>query len=135
MMRREIRSLVGSTQLAEKRTVELLKRYGTETVNACMDEMINRTEKAVRGKIAQWPDGVYKAEAQTDDDGANIGVPITVRCTLTIKGDEAVFDFSESDPQVKGYANEGYSVTMSEAMAAVFLFFGPELAAYHNEGA
>lgn len=134
MMRREIRSNIGSTTLAEKRTVDLLKRYGVETVNACMDEMIKRTEKAVREKIAQWPDGVYKAEAKTDDDGANIGVPVTIRCTLTIKGDEATFDFSESDEQVRGYANEGYSVTMSEAMAAAFMFFGPELAAYHNEG-
>ncbi|OPY74860.1 MAG: Acetophenone carboxylase delta subunit [Syntrophorhabdus sp. PtaU1.Bin050] len=134
MMRREIRSLIGSTTLAEQRTIELLKRYGVETVNACMDEMINRTEKAVREKIAQWPDGTYYAEAQTDDDGAQIGKPITVRCALTIKGDEATFDFSASDEQVKGYANMGYSVLLSMAMATAFLFLGPDLAAYHNEG-
>ena len=134
MMGREMRSLVGSTTLAEQRAVELLKRYGKETVLACLEEMINRTEKAVRAEISKWPDGVYHAEAQTDDDGANIGTPITIRCTLTIKGDEATFDFSESDEQVKGYANECYSVTMSEAMAAAFMFFGHELAAYHNEG-
>ena len=134
MMRREIRSLIGSTTLAEQRTVDLLKRYGKETVKACMDEMINRTEKTVREKIAQWPDGTYYAEAQTDDDGAQMGVPITVRCTLTIKGDEATIDFSASDEQVKGYANMGYSTTQSMALATAFMFLGPELAAYHNEG-
>ncbi|KUO74348.1 MAG: hypothetical protein APF81_10195 [Desulfosporosinus sp. BRH_c37] len=134
MMRREIRSLIGSTTLTEQRTTDLLKRYGKETVNACMDEMINRTEKAVREKIAQWPDGTYSAEAQTDDDGAQIGVPVTVRCTLTIIGDEATFDFSASDEQVKGYANMGYSVTQSMAVATAFMFLGSDLAAYHNEG-
>ncbi len=134
MMRREMRSLVGSTTLAEQRTIDLLKRYGKETVLACVEEMINRTERAVRAEIAKWPDGTYYAEAQTDDDGAQMGTPVTIRCALTIKGDEAIFDFSESDEQVRGYANEGYSVTMSEAMAAAFLFFGSGLAAYHNEG-
>ena len=134
MMRREIHSLIGSTTLAQQRTVELLNRYGRETVKACMDEMIKRTEKAVREKIAQWPDGTYYSEAQTDDDGSNIGAPINVRCTLTIKGDEATFDFSESDEQVKGYANMCYPTTLSMGLAAAFLFLGPELAAYHNEG-
>jgi N-methylhydantoinase B len=134
MMRREIRSLIGSTTLAEQRTIDLLKRYGKETVSACIEEMINRTEKAVRAQIAKWPDGTYYTEAKTDDDGANMGAPVTVRCTLTIKGDEVTFDFSASDEQVKGYANEGYSVTLSEGMAAAFLFLGPELAPYHNEG-
>lgn len=134
MMRREIRSLIGSTTLAEQRTIDLLERYGTATVNACMDEMITRTEKAVRAKIAEWPDGTYYAEAQTDDDGAQMGVPVTIRCTLTIKGDEATFDYSASDAQVKGYANMGYSTTQSMALAAAFMFLGPELAAYHNEG-
>ena len=134
MMRREIRSLIGSTTLADKRIQDLLKRYGKETVYACIEEMINRTEKAVRAEIAKWPDGTYKAEAKTDDDGAQLGSPVTVRCTLAIKGDEATFDFSESDEQVKGYANMGYSVTLSMALAAAFLFFDHELAAYHNEG-
>ncbi|OPY66293.1 MAG: Acetophenone carboxylase delta subunit [Syntrophorhabdaceae bacterium PtaU1.Bin034] len=134
MMRREIRSLVGSTTLAEQRTVDLLKRYGRETVTACVDEMILRTEKAVRAEIAKWPDGTYHAEAQTDDDGAQMGIPVTVRCTLTIKGDEATFDFSESDEQVKGYVNVCYPTTLSMALAASFLFLDPALAAYHNEG-
>lgn len=134
MMRREIRSLVGSTTLAQQRTVDVLKRYGVETVNACIEEMINRTEKAVRAEIAKWPDGTYYAETQTDDDGANIGVPITVRCTLTIQGDEATFDFSASDEQVKGYANVCYPTTLSMALAAAWLFLDPGLAAYHNEG-
>jgi len=134
MMGREIRSLIGSTTLAEQRVIDVLKRYGTETLYACIDEMITRTEKAVRAQIAKWPDGTYYAEAQTDDDGAQLGSPVTVRCTLTIKGDEATFDFSESDEQVKGYANMGYSVTLSMSLAAAFMFFGHELAAYHNEG-
>jgi len=134
MMRREINSLIGSTSLAERRLTELLDRYGKETVLAGLDEMIDRTEKAVRVEIAKWPDGIYGSEARMDDDGVESNVPVTVRCKLTIKGDEATFDFSESDEQCKGNINAVYSLTLSDTLCAVFPFLGPELSTYHNEG-
>ncbi|WP_024333761.1 hydantoinase B/oxoprolinase family protein [Desulfotignum balticum] len=134
MMRREIKSLIGSTTFAQKRTVELLDKYGKDTVFTCIDEMIRRTEKAVREEISKWPDGIYVAESNTDDDGIEMGKPVTVKCKLIIQGDEATFDFSESDDQCKGFVNMGYSVLQSMAVATVFLFLDPELAAYHNEG-
>ena len=71
---------------------------------------------------------------QTDDDGAEMDAPVTVRCKLTIKGGEATFDFSESDEQRKGYINADYSVTLSDTLATSFLFLDPALSAYHNEG-
>ncbi len=134
MMRREMYSLMGSTSVAEQRLIELLDKYGKETVFASIEEMIDRTERAVRAEIAKWPDGTYCSEAQVDDDGAVLDVPVTVRCKLTIKSDEAIFDFSESDEQCKGYINAVYSVTLSDTLCAVFLFLGSELSAYHNEG-
>jgi N-methylhydantoinase B len=135
MMRREIRALIGSTGVAERRLIELLDKYGKETVLDSIEEMMDRTEKAVRAEMSRWPEGVYHSEAQTDDDGADLGKPVTVRCTLTIRNGEAIFDFSESDPQSNnGNINAYYSMTMSNAMTTTFLFFDPALAAYHNEG-
>ena len=134
MMRREMHSLMGSTSLAEQRLVELLDKYGKETVFASIEEMIKRTEKAVRAEVARWPEGTYYSEAQTDDDGKELDVPVTVRCKLTIKGGEATFDFSDSDEQRQGYINAVYPVTLSDTLCTVFLFLGTELSAYHNEG-
>lgn len=134
MMRREIQSLIGSTSVAEQRLIQLLDKYGKQTVFACVDDMIDRTEKAVRDIISKWPDGTYYAEAQTDDDGKELDVPVTVRCKLTISGDEATFDFSESDGQRGGCINAVHSVTLSNTFCTVFLFLGTELSAYHNEG-
>ncbi len=130
MMQREVRSLMGSTSVAEKRLVELLDKYGKDVVYASIEEMINRTEKAVRAEIAKWPEGTYYSEARTDDDGYELDVPVTVRCKMTIKGGEATFDFSESDDQRKGYINAVYSVTLSNTLCTVFLFLGTELSAY-----
>ncbi len=134
MMRREMASLMGSTTVAEQRMVQLLDKYGKATVTACVREMIERTEKAVRAKIAQWPEGTWTAEAQTDDDGLALGRPVTIRCELTIKGGEIYFDFSGSDDQVAGMINCYYPPLMSDVLCTSFLFLGSELAAYHNEG-
>jgi N-methylhydantoinase B len=133
-MRREIASLMGSTSVAEKRMIELLDKYGRETVSACIDEMIHRTEKAVREEIARWPEGTYSAEVKTDDDGSTMDRPITVKCTLTIKNGELNFDFSETDDQVSGLINSYYQQTLSNTLCTTFLFLGTDLAAYHNEG-
>ncbi len=72
--------------MAERRLIELLDKYGKETVLAAVDEMIERTEKAVRAEIAKWPDGSWYAEVQTDDDGLTMDRPLTVRCRSRSKG-------------------------------------------------
>lgn len=137
MMRREIQSLIGSTAVAEHRLINLLDKYGKGMVLTCIDEMINRIERAVRAEIAKWPEGEYHAEAsveRTDNDGRELETPITVRCRLTIRGGEVTFDFTDSDEQIKGNINATYAVTLSDTLCAAFLFLGTELSAYHNEG-
>jgi N-methylhydantoinase B len=134
VMRIEIASLMGSIALGERRLLELLDKYDKETVLACIEEMLNRTEKAVRAKITRWPEGTWYAEATTDDDGATMGVPVTVRCRLTIKNGELALDFSDTDAQVKGMINSYYPTTLSVSVCTTFLFLGTELAAYHNAG-
>ncbi len=134
MMRREMTSLMGSTTVAEQRMIELLDKYGKQTVLSIIEEMIERTEKAVRSEITTWPEGTYSAEVKTDDDGSTMGRPIYVRCTLTIKNGELIFDFSETDNQVTGMINSYYQQTLSNVLCTTFLFLGKDLAAYHNEG-
>ena len=134
MMRHEMSSFMGSTAVAERRMVELLDRYGKETVYDCIEAMINRTETAVRKEMRKWPEGTWEAVVQSDDDGKNLGVPITIRCKLTIEDGEVTFDFSETDKECTGNTNAHYHQTLSDVMCTTFLFLGSELAAFHNEG-
>ena len=134
MMRHEMSSFMGSTAIAEKRMIELLDRYGRDVVAAAVETMIERTEAAVRKEIATWNEGTWSAEVQTDDDGKTMGVPITVRCKLTIKDGEVTFDFSETDAQVSGNINAHYHQTFSNTLCTTFMFLGSELASFHNEG-
>ena len=133
-VRQDNYSMIASTKKCEQRLIALLDKYGPETVMACIDEMIDRAERAVRSEIRKIPDGVYYGEAATDDDGTELDVPVWVRCEVTVKGDEMTLDFSKSDAQRKGFINSVYAATYGNAIAAAILAFDPNIADYHNEG-
>ncbi len=125
---------IASLRLCEQRIVALLDKYGKETVLACIEEMMTRTERAVRATIAKIPDGTYFGEAATDDDGTELDVPVWVRCEITVKGDSLTVDFSKSDKQRKGFVNCIFNSTFANALWGIFLFMDPDLGEYHNEG-
>jgi N-methylhydantoinase B len=127
-------AMLAATKKCEQRVGALLERYGKETVLECVAQMTDRTERAVREEIRKIPDGVYQGAAATDDDGTELDVPVWVRVTVTVKGDELILDFSESDKQRKGFINSIYAATYGNAIAATCLCLDPALADYHNEG-
>lgn len=100
MVRADNMLLYGSMRQIEERIIELLRRYGKETVISVCDELIRRAEEATRKLISSWPGGTYYAERASDWDGTT-DRPVWVRLALTVKPDQGrlIFDFSETDPQ------------------------------------
>ena len=126
--------MVATTRFAENRVHEVMRRYGKDTVMACIKEMLDRTERAVRAEIAAIPDGTYSGEASTDDDGTVLDEPVTVRLDITVKGDTVTLDFSRSDAQRKGFVNCPFAASYAIAVGSMMLLFDPALADFHNEG-
>ncbi|MBI5439860.1 MAG: hydantoinase B/oxoprolinase family protein [Deltaproteobacteria bacterium] len=110
----------GAMAQAEEQLVALCDKYGVETVKACMAEIIDAGERAMRAEIAKIPDGTYYGESATDWDGKT-DKPVWVRVDAIVKGDELTFDFSKSDPQCT-FVNcpEGVVITDS-AISAFFI--------------
>ena len=127
-------AMIASTKLCEQRLVKLMDRYGKDVVLACVDEMINRTERAVRAEIRKIPDGVYHGESATDDDGTVLDEIVPVRVDMKVYGDQIILDFTDNLPQRKGFINCVYSTTYANSVASVILALDPGLADFHNEG-
>lgn len=127
-------AMIATTTFAENRIHDLLERYGQETVMGCIDQMLDRTERAVRAEIAAIPDGTYSGEAATDDDGTTHDEPVWVRVDVTVKGDSLTVDFSRSDAQRKGFVNCPFAASYAIAVGSMALLFDPSLGDYHNEG-
>ena len=81
-----------------------------------MEEKQNYTEGVARAAFARLPDGVYEAADQVDQD-VYTGEPVTVRLKLTIAGDHAIFDLTDSD----GAAQSGINCTLPATTSAVFI--------------
>jgi N-methylhydantoinase B len=133
-MRTDCKSMIATTAFGEERVRELLEAYGREVVLATCEQMIQRTERAVRAEIEAIPDGTYSGEAATDDDGTVLDEPVWVRVDVTVAGDSLTIDFSRSDAQRPGFINRVYASTFGTAVAAAILLFDPALADFHNEG-
>lgn len=127
-------AMMAALEWAERRLIALLRRYGKDCVLECVNQMLDRTEQAVREQIRRIPDGTYYGESATDDDGTEQGVPVWIRVEMTVRGDEITFDFSKSDAQRKGFVNTVYASTRAATMGAAVLFLDPALAGYHNQG-
>ena len=127
----DMNAQIGSVEIAARRLNELLNSYGHETFSRYVGEIMNSTERQVRGIISGWPDGVYEGLSIIDDDGFD-SKNILIRVKITIQGEEMIMDFSESSPQVKGFINSAYANTRSMAHAALMYMLPENIA--KNEG-
>jgi N-methylhydantoinase B len=101
----DLRGQVGCNRVGERRLLELFAKYGAATLEAAWQTLFAKTEERVRAAIATWPDGEYRAEATTDNDGVDLDRPLTVRVRVEKRGDGICFDFRDSDDQARGPAN------------------------------
>jgi N-methylhydantoinase B len=97
---------------------QMVGKFGLATVRQAMEELQAYSERFMRANIARLPDGTYSGEdfcdALTPGDP-----PITIRATVTIKGDEAEVDLTGCADQVAGPVNAPIASTWS----AVYTFF------------
>ena len=83
-----------------------------------MAELINSSERRIRAALRAIPDGVYHGEDAVDDDGLG-DTPLTVRATVTIKGDEIAVDYEGTCAQVRRNLNCPWSSTISATLSAI----------------
>jgi N-methylhydantoinase B len=97
---------------AERRLLTLFHQYGEETVGACIETILNRSEEAVRAVIARIPAGTYEAEELLDDYGRGTA-PIRLKVAVRVEGTDLVFDFTGTDPQTTSGLNSLLNFTRS----------------------
>jgi len=108
----DLAAMLGANRTGERRLMEVVEKYGWNEVSRYVTEILNYSERMTRHAISVIPDGTYEAEDFLDNDGIT-DKPIAIRVRIQIKSDQAVIDFSRSDPQVQGSVNAVYAITAS----------------------
>ena len=110
---------LGACRVAERRIRRIYERYGTDTIHAAIRINLDRTERRLRERIAELPDGSYCYEDYLEYYEEGRLDPVLVRIELTVDGDGIVADFAGSNPQVPGVVNSSLAVTGAGVFVAV----------------
>jgi N-methylhydantoinase B len=109
---------IAANAIGTQRVVELATRYGAAKLTAVMTALLDYSEARMRSAIREIPDGVYKGEDAVDDDGLS-DVPLPVKVSVTVKGDEIDIDFTGTAQQVRRNLNSPYASTLSTALSVL----------------
>lgn len=100
----DLKAMIASNNVARMRLIHLINRYGIQTVKADMEGLIEMSEKKMRERLRELPDGIFRGIDFLDHDGHE-NVLLETRLTMTKEGDSLTFDFTGSSPQAKGGVN------------------------------
>jgi 5-oxoprolinase (ATP-hydrolysing) len=118
--RGDIEAMIAACELAKKRYLQLLERYGREPVLGAARDWIAYSERMLRQEIAKVPDGVYgPEEGWLDDDGRNRGTQLPVKVRVVVEGDELTIDLTGSSDEVPTGYNCPYEGTTVSAMTFI----------------
>ena len=100
----DLRAAVASNAIGKRELLRLYDKYGSETVNASVREILDYAERLVRRGISTMPTGTYKAEDQIDTDSVT-NDPYKLRVTITVEEDSMTVDWTGTDPPARGPIN------------------------------
>jgi N-methylhydantoinase B len=120
----DLKGFIACNVVARDRLGEVVDRYGAETVIQVMQELIRYSERRMRERLLELPDGEFRSRTFLDHDGIENRVyPTDVR--LIKQGDRLRFDLSDSAKQAPTYIN----CTEAALTGAIFGGVAPFLAA------
>lgn len=109
--------------------LQMMDEFGLESIDPLADEIIARSERAMRDAIRKLPKGRYENEVWSD----GFEEPIRIRVAVTIEEEDIYIDFAGSSSQSRRGINVVLNYTHGYASFAMKAAVSPEVP--HNEGA
>ena len=116
---------VAANRLGERRLHELFRRWSVEQLREGADALVRAVARRMRAGIAGLPDGEYSFADIMDDDGMGTeNIPVCVR--IVVDGEEILFDFTGSSPQVRGNINISFAGLQASVLFALKVLVDPD---------
>lgn len=117
-----------SNDAGSRALLEMMEEFGLDSIDPIAEEIIRRSETAVRAEIRKLPSGEWSSETWSD----GFEEPILVRCTVRVDSDEIFIDFTGSSLQSTRGINVVLNYTHAYASFAIKAAICPDVP--HNEG-
>ena len=116
---------IAANNLGERRCQALLESWSVAAITEGMNAIISAVARRMRSAIADLPDGEYRFSDVIDDDGLGTErIPVELR--IVIDGDEILFDFEGTAPQVKGNINVTWAGLQASVLYALKVLVDPD---------
>lgn len=116
-LRARLAALTGT----HSRIHELIDEYDKETFLACQREIIDYTERVLRRRLREIPDGTWFEHAFCDHDGIQNEL-YEIRLALSKQGDRLILDFTGTAPQAPGAINCTRAGLEGASLGTFFVF-------------
>jgi N-methylhydantoinase B len=124
----DIHAQAAANDVGALRLVEFMREFGLTTLEELADEIIGRSERAMREAIAALPDGEYVNEVFSD----GYEEPVRLRVMIRKHGDELQVDWAGSSPESKRGINVVLNYTHAYTTYALKCALAPDVP--NNEG-
>lgn len=114
----DLRAKVAAAQVIRTRLHETFEEFGAETVLAAMEDVVDYTERRLRARIAELPDGTFRHRAYIEF-GERI---YDCHVVLVKEGDHLTFDFTETADQAPAVINCTVHGLLGGVLAAVMVY-------------
>ena len=125
----DLMAIIAGSRAGEKRVIEICQRFGTETYFQACEELLLRTNRAMRRLIVQnLPTEPTSFEDYVDDDGCGNG-PFKLKLTVWREGEDAYFDWTGTSDQAPGPINFYLHEGMFKMFIGVYMImvFDPQI--------
>ncbi|ELY96485.1 hydantoinase B/oxoprolinase family protein [Natrialba taiwanensis] len=119
----DLRAQTEATRIAEERLLELVEKYGVDTVMTAFDESKDYVERIMREQLSDLPDGTWHTRDYIDADPNKEEGFVTIDVEMTIDGDEVHYDLSGSDEYVGNFLNSTFGTSFSAVVSGTKMFF------------
>jgi len=100
----DFKAQVATLNTAERRVHELVARYGADSFEDAVSDVLDLAEAHARKLIEAIPDGDYSFTDYMEADHVGVGL-IRIKLTLKVRGSDIVLDFEGTDYQVQAALN------------------------------
>jgi N-methylhydantoinase B len=120
----DIHSQIIANDVGAQQLLSFLDEFDLDDIETLSDEIIDRTEAAMRKSIAAIPDGDYRSRMLIDGFDEK---PIVLECCLRVRGDELEVDYAGSSPQVALGVNVALNYTQGYTTYGVKCAISPDI--------
>lgn len=127
----DLRAQLVANHVCERGLHKLLDEYPLGGLERLAHEVVNRTERSLRDKIAQLPQGTYHHQV-TLPPIPGVKQAIIIKAAVTIAGDEITIDYTGSSDQVTAAINCTPNIVKSYSSYPIKLALDPTVP--NNDG-